>query len=206
MAEEEDIENEENNEDKGDQDKPLSQGDLEKKRKLKNFFNAIEVTIVLAISLAAILFIPGMVFQAKEENSKVRLKKIFDEDIFTLPTPLKPVILDVYKFPNVRQNEDKEFEIWLNDLSTVVKLSFYMAFDEGDSSLADELADRNIEIIDRVQLIIASKTYQDINTAEKREFNLKKELINEINSLLIEGKIKDLYFTEFYMNRIKRKN
>ncbi len=206
MADQEDIENEENNEVEEVQDKPLSQADLEKKRKRKNFYNTIEVTVVLAISIAAILYIPGMVFEAKEQNDQARLKKVFDDDIFTLPTPLKPMALGVYKFPSLREKEDKEFEIWLNDLSTIIKLSFYIAFDEENSSLADELADRNIEIIDKVQLIIASKTYHDINTAEKREFDLKKELINEINSLLTEGKIKDLYFTQFYINRIKRRN
>ncbi|GMT50279.1 MAG: hypothetical protein IEMM0008_1818 [bacterium] len=203
MAEEENIENEES--EAGDeQNKPPSKADLERIRKRKNFFNTIEVIVVLAISLGVILFVPGMIFQAKEKDNQTRLKKIFDDDIFTIPKSLKPAALVAYKFPSPRKEEDKEFEIWLNDLSTIIKLSLYLAYDENNSSLAEELKDRNVEIIDKVQLIIAAKNYDDLNTANKREFNLKKELINEINSLLIEGKIKDLYFTQFFISRIKR--
>ncbi len=203
MAEEENIENEEPKTNDV-QDKTPSKADLERKRKRKNLFNTLEVTLVLAISLGVILFIPGMIFQAKEESNQTRFKKIFDDDIFTVATPLKPTALRAYKFPSLREKEDKEFEVWLNDLSTVIKLSLYLAYDEDNSSLAEELNDRNIEIIDKVQLIIAAKNYDDLNTANKREFNLKKELINEINSLLIEGKIKDLYFTQFYISQIRR--
>ena len=49
---------------------------------------------------------------------------------------------------------------------------------------------------DKIITLISSKTYEDINTPDKIQ-GLKKEIKNQVNTLLINGLIEDIYLIDF---------
>lgn len=85
--------------------------------------------------------------------------------------------------------------------TTAVTVQLVLAYPEGGKDVANELNERRAQIADRIQSIIATQRYEDINTADKRETTLKLELINEINRNLINKGIVDIYITRFEISR-----
>ncbi len=65
--------------------------------------------------------------------------------------------------------------------------------------LAEEIAKRNPQIRDYINMILSTKTYEEVSTQEGKN-NLKNEIKDTLNSFLVQGKIKKIYFTEFIYN------
>ncbi|MFP5214000.1 MAG: flagellar basal body-associated protein FliL [Acidobacteriota bacterium] len=61
---------------------------------------------------------------------------------------------------------------------------------------AAEFTARNFEMRDAVLMILSAKESEDISRPEDK-LNLKKEIVATLNKALHNGKIQDLYFTEF---------
>jgi len=79
-----------------------------------------------------------------------------------------------------------------------VKLTLALGYEVGKVDLQTELNQRRPQIRDIVIKIVGSKRYTDLNTQDKREA-LKDEIKNSINDILINGKIKNVVFTEFVL-------
>jgi flagellar FliL protein len=62
--------------------------------------------------------------------------------------------------------------------------------------MADKLEKRKPQIRDSVLMILATKSYADINTTEGK-ITLRDELMAKLNSFFKEGGITNIYFTEF---------
>lgn len=92
------------------------------------------------------------------------------------------------------------FKVNLNDPTgtkpVFVNLDIALAYEKNNVMLQTELLDRKFEIRDRIITLISSKTYEDINTKDKLE-DLKKEIRNQINALLIGGSIEEIYVVDF---------
>ncbi len=65
-----------------------------------------------------------------------------------------------------------------------------------DESLKKELSQRMPQLRDAILMLLASKTFADISIPEGK-VQLRTELTERINSILKEGAIRTLYFTEF---------
>lgn len=78
-----------------------------------------------------------------------------------------------------------------------VQCEISLAYDGTNTALTNELVTRDDQIRSRINSIIASKRYDEINTSFKRESYLSREILNEINSILISGRIQDIYITQF---------
>ncbi len=65
-----------------------------------------------------------------------------------------------------------------------------------DQEVSKEVEKRLPIIKDAVIDILSSKTYGDIRTPEGKE-KLRFELIKRINTILVKGGVRNLYFTEF---------
>lgn len=79
-----------------------------------------------------------------------------------------------------------------------VKLTIALGYEEGKVDLQTELNQRRPQLRDIIIRIVGSKKYTDLNTQDKREA-LKEEIKNSINDVLIQGKIKNVVFTEFVL-------
>lgn len=82
-----------------------------------------------------------------------------------------------------------------------VQCTISLAYDGTNTALTNELVSRDDQIRSRVNSIIASKRYDEINTSFKRENYLSREVLNEINSILVAGRIREIYITQFTIAR-----
>ncbi len=69
---------------------------------------------------------------------------------------------------------------------------------EGDR-IAEEIDKRKPQIRDIIIILLSSKTYAQVSTAEGKE-HLREEIRDTVNSFLSKGKIKRVLFTEFVFN------
>ncbi len=65
--------------------------------------------------------------------------------------------------------------------------------------VAEEIEKRKAQIRDYIIIILSSKTYEEISTKEGKN-NLRSEIKDTINSYLTQGKITNVFFTEFIYN------
>lgn len=75
-------------------------------------------------------------------------------------------------------------------------LKVKMDLELSDAKLTAELDKKKPLIRDIVIRTLTSKTYQEVSTGRGKE-KLKDELVDRINSVLADGSIKNIYFTEF---------
>lgn len=71
--------------------------------------------------------------------------------------------------------------------------------DNKDKNVADEIDKRKAQVRDIIIVILSAKKYEEISTKEGIE-NLKGEIKDNINSFLTNGKITNVFFTEFIYN------
>lgn len=69
---------------------------------------------------------------------------------------------------------------------------------KGDHVL-DEIDKRKAQIRDIIIIILSSKTYEDVASREGKD-SLRNEIKDTINSFLVQGKISNVFFTEFIYN------
>ena len=63
----------------------------------------------------------------------------------------------------------------------------------------DEIEKRKPQIRDIIIIILSSKTQEQVDTREGKD-NLRNEIKDTINSFLVQGKISNVFFTEFIYN------
>ena len=163
-------------------------------------FQGLRIGIVLFF----MIWIPWLIFEALNSHKK-NASPLFENDnkiYLKKPVSNQKALRKILKFEGTRPNEEKVFKIKLNDGVYQVSLSLALAFDGKNTELTEELMQVQPLIKDRIQYIVASKTYHDINSTRKRQDLLKKAIIHEINSLLRHGHIEDLYFTQFLINKL----
>jgi flagellar basal body-associated protein FliL len=167
------------------------------KIKLKKILIKVEKAVGVIVILFILGYTPFIIYGVIQEKDKI----VIDDNIHKFPKVIKSIEKGIFR--------TKEFNITLDatpedDKSIIVKTEIYLAYKKDHLDLKEELENRKKELEDRIQLIISSKDLYDINSADKREYALKKELINEVNSLLDKGKVEDLYFTNFFFTQIKK--
>jgi flagellar FliL protein len=79
-----------------------------------------------------------------------------------------------------------------------VKVNLQLGYRETTVELQTELNDRRAQLRDITISVIGSKKFEDLNTQDKRN-ELKKDIMERINGILIEGQIRDIAFTEFVL-------
>jgi flagellar protein FliL len=75
-------------------------------------------------------------------------------------------------------------------------LKITMQFELTNAKVSQELARRTVEIRDKIIMLLSSKEYEEIGNPTGK-MTLKKELINQLNRVLQDGQVKEIYFTEF---------
>lgn len=64
---------------------------------------------------------------------------------------------------------------------------------------AEEIEKRKAQLRDVIIIILSSKTYDEVSTREGKDA-LRGEIKDMINSFLVDGKISNVFFTEFLYN------
>ena len=63
----------------------------------------------------------------------------------------------------------------------------------------EEIEKRKAQVRDIIIIILSSKTYEDVSSREGKD-RLRNEIKDTINSFLVQGKIANVFFTEFIYN------
>ena len=71
-----------------------------------------------------------------------------------------------------------------------------VTFEVNGEEASMELSQRMPQIKDAILLLIGNKTFGELNDLQGK-IQLRAELINKINSILLKGKVKRIYFTDF---------
>jgi flagellar FliL protein len=79
----------------------------------------------------------------------------------------------------------------------LVKINMELEVDGG--KVEEEIEKRKPQIRDIIIILLSSKTYDQVTTKEGKEF-LRDEVRDTVNSFLVKGKIKRVYFTDFIVN------
>ena len=79
----------------------------------------------------------------------------------------------------------------------LVKINMELEVD--GPKVEDEIEKRKPQIRDIIIILLSSKTYDQVTTKEGKE-SLRDEVKETVNSFLIKGKIKKVYFTDFIVN------
>ena len=78
--------------------------------------------------------------------------------------------------------------------SRYLKAKITIEVDGEEASM--ELTQRMAQVKDSILLLLGGKTFDEINDLQGK-IQLRAELINKINSILLKGKVKRIYFTDF---------
>ncbi|MGG7176570.1 flagellar basal body-associated FliL family protein [Clostridium paraputrificum] len=113
----------------------------------------------------------------------------------------------VYFFMQSRDNSQKVIseikvpvgeEIMINlsdsDAKRYLKAKVNVSYDKKDKKAAKEIEEKAVEIKDKTIFYLKSKVAKDFEAGNEEK--LKKELVLEINKILDQGKIVDVYFDE----------
>ncbi|XGC80375.1 flagellar basal body-associated protein FliL [Bdellovibrio bacteriovorus] len=63
----------------------------------------------------------------------------------------------------------------------------------------EEIEKRKAQVRDIIIIILSSKSFEDVSSREGKD-NLRNEIKDTINSFLVQGKISNVFFTEFIYN------
>ncbi len=79
------------------------------------------------------------------------------------------------------------------------KVTVSLGYSEDNLNLNQELVKRSMEMRHIINLLLGSKKYEEIDTIEDR-IALTEEIKAHINVILRDGRIEDVYFTEFVVS------
>jgi len=146
---------------------------------VKIILSIVVVIILIAISATVSVIV------TKKMVEKPRIEG--EENIFKPVAPaLNTTILDEF----IMNTADPE--------PHMIKLKIALAYDKTNQLIQSEIGERIAQIRDIINTILSSKYLKDVSTPEGKE-NLKLEIKNELNNILINGKIKDVYFLEIFI-------
>jgi len=188
MAEDEMILDDEEGEGEGTEERP--------RRKLGGLL--VKILTFLAFGIVGIII---MVLVAIFVNKQMSTTTTSDVEVRSFDPGFRPRTdpLATRKLKSFRVNLDAVDE---TNAQVFVQCEISLAFDDTtNKELTTELTSRDDQIRSRINSLISSKTVDEINTSFKRENYLAREILNEINSLLTKGQIKEVYITQFTIAR-----
>lgn len=178
MAEEEFLEDEEQEEDMLD-GVPVS-GGRSKIVTILLWVAGIVVGILLVILISYLI------------AKKVKSDAYKEEQNIVIAPPPPP--LDTYNFP-------KEFRVNTADVDEAhfVQLSLALGYEAENKELETELIQRQTQMMHIINIILGGKKKDELSTPMQK-LNLAEEIKSQLNMILSEGKIQEVYFVELVVS------
>ncbi|MBN1500404.1 MAG: flagellar basal body-associated FliL family protein [Spirochaetes bacterium] len=110
------------------------------------------------------------------------------QDVIVAPPPPPLAHFDIDSFTVTTNDEEPHF----------AKITLSLGY-EDNIALNTELIQRRIQIRHLINIILRGKKFEDINSIEDT-ISLSEEIKAQVNVILIAGKVKEVYFTEFVVN------
>jgi flagellar FliL protein len=177
MADEDDVMEEE---DSGGGYEPSASSGLNKIVKILIYVALGAVSLVLMAVISYYVALTAAAQQYKEVASIAVVKPPPPTENFNFPEDFRV---------NTADRGDPHF----------IKLRLSLGFDRGNPALSAELADRMPQLRNIINLILMGKTKDGLSTVQDR-LELREEIKASVNHILSEGKITEVYFSEFIVN------
>lgn len=154
--------------------------------------------VLIAIAALNMVVMAGVVFMLYKSHKAEQAKP-----------KLSDVVQGVAHDEQEKSKEDTEYigklvpmETFLVNLagsrgSKLAKINMELEVD--GAKVEEEIEKRKPQIRDIIIILLSSKTYDSITSKEGKEF-LREEVRDTVNSFLVKGKIKKVYFTDFIVN------
>lgn len=161
----------------------------EKEEKV-SFFSKIKTRLskILGLLIGAILIIlisVGISYIISSYVNKRDIREIEGKIVIPPPPPYETVDFGEYTVNIPGEDEEPHF----------IRARIVLAYGtERDFTLAAEISKRRPQISHIINIILSSKTKNDLETPEQKR-NLAIEIREQLNQILQSGKIKDVYFT-----------
>ncbi|HNR87199.1 MAG TPA: flagellar basal body-associated FliL family protein [Spirochaetota bacterium] len=179
----------------GDDEKPLVEEDEEESgargegegQKSPTTSKIIKILLYVAGGILLIFIVFGISYLVSTYVQERRYAK--EQDIVVVPPPAP---LARYEIP-VISFTTKDAEPHMG------KIALALGYDKNDQQLTTELTERAPQLQHIINVLLRGKSYEDINSVEGM-INLTEDIKAHINVVLINGKIKEIYYKEFIVN------
>jgi len=146
----------------------------------------IVAVVLVGMVFALLIFAPGVVpFLGEKPADQTASDQALEEkggtkgaDTLGVLYAMEPFIVNLVD-PNVQRYLKLKIELELNN-----------------KPVQSEIDLRMPQIKDSLLVLLSSKSFNDIKTVEGK-MRLRMEIISRINNFLTEGRVKNVYFTEF---------
>ncbi len=155
------------------------------------------LVLVVVLNMAVMAAVVGMMYSSyKAERAKPKLQDVVQgekedqaksaaqpdkEDVVGKLVPMETFLVNL---AGSRGNK-------------LVKINMELEID--NPKVEDEIDRRKPQIRDIIIILLSSKTYDQVTTRQGKEA-LRDEVKDTVNSFLVKGKIKKVYFTDFIVN------
>ena len=148
--------------------------------------NIVKILLYIAGGIILIALMIGISVIVSKSVTESKYQR--DQDIIAAPPPEPLAAYELPAFTKATADAEPRF------LKMTISLGYVP-----DIALNMELGNRKSEIQHIVNMILQSKSYENLNSVEKT-ITLSEEIKAHINTRLISGKIKEVYFIEFVVN------
>ena len=143
---------------------------------------------MLIIVIAAVVLLIGVgigvfLFMGTEEEEKISPEQE-QAELEKQAKAVGPMVPIAAFIVNILDDEESRY----------LKASITLEVDTPEATM--EIAQRMPQIKDAILLLIGNKTFGELQDMQGK-IQLRAELINKINGILVNGKVKRIYFTDF---------
>ncbi len=143
---------------------------------MKLIIIAAAVVLLIGIGVGVFLFMGGEEEKISPEQEQAELEKKAK-----MVGPM--VSIDTF-IVNIMDDEESRY----------LKAAITIEVDAPEAAV--EVNERMAQVKDAILLLVGNKTFSELQDLQGK-IQLRAELINRINSILVNGKVKRIYFTDF---------
>lgn len=171
-----DVEIDEDKEEDAQEEAPVS---TSPSKIIKILFYVIGAILVLFVVIGISYLVAKYVQEQKHER---------EQAVIIAPPPSPLANFDLPSFSVTTKDSEPHF----------AKITISLGYDTS-VELNSELVSRTPQVQHIVNVLLTSKSYEDLDSVEDK-VNLQEEMKALINKILINGKVKEIYFREIVIN------
>jgi flagellar protein FliL len=179
----------------GDEEKPVVEDEEEAEEqaaeapaeKSPTASRIIKILLYVAGGILLIFIVFGISYLVSTYVQERRYAK--EQDIVIVPPPAP---LSRYELPT--------FAFTTRDVDAHMgKITIALGFEKSEQQLNSELVERTPQLQHIVNVLLRGKSYDELNSVESM-LNLSEEIKAHVNVVLINGKVKEIYYKEFVVS------
>lgn len=146
----------------------------------------IKILLYVVGGILVVLLVIGISYLVSKYVQEKAYQR--EQDIVVAPPPPPLASYDLPAFSATTNDPEPHF----------VKMTIALGY-EFNADISQEIIQRTPQMQHQINLILRGKSYEDLDSIED-SIMLAEDIKAHLNSVLISGKIKEIYFKEFIVN------